>query len=159
MIGDFLVWFRSRTGREQLLLKLAALIILGGGGLLFAYQSVSSYRAAAAMELASAAQLRDDISKLKTLEAGATAAPLPTSDGSIRGIVVAAAGQFGLNSARIEPDGPTGIRTSFEPANAQNVYRWLDAVERAGLVVSRIVLVRAGEGDVVEAGATIGSRR
>lgn len=150
-------WFRSRTAREQLLLTLAAFIVLGGGGLLLSYQAVASYRATAAVDLASAIQLRDDLLKLKTLEGSVAASPAPASDGSVRGVVVAAASQFGLMPTRIEPDGPTGIRTAFEPANAQRVYQWVDAVERAGLVVSRIVLVRAGEGDVVEAGATIAS--
>jgi type II secretory pathway component PulM len=158
MIVGFLSWFRSRTGREQLLLKFAALVIIGGGGLLFAYQAASSYRATAAADLASAVQLRDDLARLKTLEGSAAAVPVPASDGSVRGVATAVAGRLGLNAARIEPEGPTGVRMSFDPANAQTIYQWLDAVERAGLVVSRIILARAGEGDIVEASATIASR-
>lgn len=158
MIDSFTTWFKSRTAREQLLLSAAAMIILGGGALLVAYQAASSYRASAAADLAAALQMRDDLTRLKSLEGGQASAPLPNSDGSVRGIVVAAASQFGLAPARIEPDGPTGIRTSFEPASAQSVYQWVDAVERGGLVVSRIELVRAGEGDIVQAGATIVSK-
>ena len=154
----FVAWFNARTGREQLLLKVAAVLILGGGGLLMAYQTIASYRETSGADLASAMQIRDDLAKLKTLAAIAPSAPVPANDGSVRGIVAAAASQNGLTPARIEPDGPTGIRTAFQPANAQNVYQWLDTVERAGLVVSRIALVRVGEGDIVEAGATIASR-
>lgn len=151
-------WFNSRTGREQLLLKVAAVLIIGGGGLLMAYQAIASYRATSAADLASAMQIREDLTKLRTLAAVAPSAPVPANDGSVRGIVTAVASQNGLTPARIEPDGPTGIRTTFQPANARNVYQWLDTVERAGLVVSRIALVRTGEGDIVEAGATISSR-
>lgn len=158
MSNGFISWFNSRTGREQLLLKAAAFIVIGGGALTFAYQAASSYRETSAADLSSALQMRDDLARLKSREGGAAATPLPASDGSVRGIVVATASQFGLSPARIEPDGPTGIRTTFEPANAQSVYQWVDTVERAGLVVSRISLVRAGEGDIVEAGATIASR-
>jgi len=158
MIDGFLAWFNSRTGREQLMLKAAAFIILGGSALLVAYQTAASYRATAAADLASALQMRDDLARLKTLASVAPIAPVPANDGSVRGIVAAVAGQVGLTPARIEPDGPTGIRTTFQPANAQNVYQWLDTVERAGLIVSSIALVRAGEGDIVEAGATIVSR-
>lgn len=158
MSTGFISWFNARTGREQMLLKSAAFIIVGGGALLFAYQAASAYRETASADLSSALQMRDDLARLKSLAGGAAATPVPASDGSVRGIVVAAASQFGLSPARIEPDGPTGIRTTFEPTNAQSVYQWLDTVERAGLVVSRISLVRAGEGDIVEAGATITSR-
>ncbi len=157
-MDGFVAWFNARTGREQLLLKVAAVLILGGGGLLMAYQAIASYRETSGADLASAMQIRDDLAKLKTLAAIAPSAPVPANDGSVRGIVAAVASQNGLTPARIEPDGPTGIRTTFQPANAQNVYQWLDTVERAGLVVSRIALVRAGEGDIVEAGATIASR-
>lgn len=158
MIDGFLSWFRSRTGREQLLLKFAGLVIIGGGGLLFAYQAASSYSATATADLASAVQLRDDLARLKTLEGSEAAVPVPASDGSVRGVATAVAGRLGLNAARIEPEGPTGVRMSFDPANAHTIYQWLDAVERAGLVVSRIVLTRAGEGDIVETTATIASR-
>lgn len=155
---SFLAWFNSRTTREQILLKVATFIIIGGGLLLVSYQAASSYRDTARADLDSALQMRDDLTRLKSMAGAAPAAPIPTNDGSVRGIVVAAASQFGLSPARVEPDGPTGIRTTFEPTNAQNVYQWLDSVERAGLVVSRVSLVRAGEGDTVEAGATIASR-
>lgn len=158
MSNSFISWFNSRTGREQLLLKSAAFIIIGGGALLVAYQAAASYREASSADLSSALQMRDDLARLKSLGGAAAATPVPANDGSVRGIVVVIASQFGLSPARIEPDGPTGIRTTFEPANAQAVYQWLDTVERAGLVVSRISLVRAGEGDIVEAGATITSR-
>jgi len=157
-MSELLAWFSARTAREQFLLKAAAFIILGGGALLASYQGASSYRTSSAAELASALQMRDDLAKLKSLEGIAPAAPVPSNDGSVRGIVVAASGQYGLVPARIEPDGPTGVRTAFEPANAQNVFQWIDTVERAGLVVSRIALVRAGEGDVVQAEATVASR-
>ena len=158
MSSGFTTWFNSRTGREQLLLKSAAFIIIGGGVLSFAYQAAAAYRETSSADLSSALQMREDLSRLKSLEGAAAAAPVSTNDGSVRGIVVAAASQFGLSPARIEPDGPTSLRTAFEPANAQAVYQWLDTVERAGLVVTRITLVRVGEGDLVEAGATITSR-
>ena len=103
MIDSFTTWFKSRTAREQLLLSAAAMIILGGGALLVAYQAASSYRASAAADLAAALQMRDDLTRLKSLEGGQASAPLPNSDGSVRGIVVAAASQFGLAPARIEP--------------------------------------------------------
>lgn len=157
MSNAFASWFSSRTGREQLLLKAAAFLIIGGA-LLVAYQAASAYRDTASADLSSALQMRDDLARLKSLQGSTAATPVPANDGSVRGIVTAAASQFGLAPARIEPDGPTGLRTTFEPAAAQSVYQWLDTVERAGLVVSRISLVRAGEGDVVEAGATITSR-
>lgn len=158
MSNAFTSWFASRTGREQLLLKAAAFLIIGGGALLVAYQAASAYRDTASADLSSALQMRDDIARLKSLHGSTAATPVPANDGSVRGIVTATASQFGLAPARIEPDGPTSLRTTFEPAAAQSVYQWLDTVERAGLVVSRISLVRAGEGDIVEAGATIGSR-
>lgn len=155
---SFLSWFNSRTAREQVLLKVAAFIIIGGGLLVVSYQAASSYRDTARADLDSALQMRDDLTRLKSMAGVKPAAAVPTSDRSVRGIVVATASQFDLSLARVEPDGPTGIRTMFAPANAQNIYQWLDSVERSGLVVSRISLVRAGEGDTVEAGATIVSR-
>lgn len=158
MSNGLISWFNSRTEREQLILKIAVFVIVVGGVLLFAYQAAAAYRETSSADLSSALQMRDDLARLKSLEGSATATPVPTNDGSVRGIVVAVANQFGLAPARIEPDGPTGIRAAFEPADAKYVYQWLDTVERAGLVVSRISLVRAGEGDIVGAEATIASR-
>ncbi|HOY77131.1 MAG TPA: type II secretion system protein GspM [Hyphomonadaceae bacterium] len=158
-MSDSLVsWFNSRTGREQLFLKVAAFVIVGGGALLFAYQAAAAYRETSSADLSSALQMRDDLARLRSLEGSVAATPVPTSDGSVRGIVVAVANQFGLAPARIEPDGPTSIRATFEPIDAKYVYQWLDTVERAGLIVSRISLVRVGEGDIVGAEATIASR-
>ena len=151
-------WFASRTAREQLLLMLTGIVIVAGGLLMTGWQAASTYRATAAADLASALQLRDDITRLKAFAGSTGAAPVPANDGSVRGIVVAVASHAGLSPASIEPDGPTGIRTAFNSANAQSVFQWVDAVERAGLSVTRITLVRADEGDIVQASATIASR-
>lgn len=81
------------------------------------------------------------------------------SDGTPRGAASAIATQFGLSPSRIEPDGPSGIRISFEPASARSVYGWIDAVERAGFSVNRITIVRAGEGDLVQGDASLSAGR
>lgn len=150
-------WFRSRTVREQLLLQVAAFILIVGGGLFLAWQAASGYRAAAASDLASAQQIRADIAKL-----GATPAPAAApvaSDGTTRGAATAIAAQVGLAPTHVEPEGPTGVRISFGPSASSSVYAWVEGVERSGLVVTRIALVRAGAGDVVQADASVAVRR
>lgn len=151
-------WFASRTSREKLLLQVCAflVVILGGGWV--AFGSAFGFRSQAADDLASAIQLRNDVARLEHVMAASGSVQLPESDGTARGIAVAAASQFGLSPTQIEPAGPTGVHTAFAPASSLSFYRWVDAVERAGLVVTHIVLVRAGDGDVVRADATIGMR-
>lgn len=159
MIGAVTSWFRSRTPREQLLMQVAVFIIVIGGGLTWGYQTANAYRAEAASDLASAAQLRDDVARLAALNAGPVAVTPATSDGTPRGAATAIAAQFGLAPSAIEPDGPTGLRISFAPAPSHAIYSWVDAVERSGLVVTRLSIVRAGEGDLVQGDASLSARK
>jgi type II secretory pathway component PulM len=150
-------WFRSRTAREQLLLQAGAFILIVGGGLFWGWQTASAYRASAAADLAIAQQIRADIARLDATPTPA-AAPI-ASDGTPRGAATAIAAQVGLAPTHIEPEGPTAVRISFGSAPSASVYAWIDAVERAGLVVTRIALVRAGPGDLVQADASVAARR
>lgn len=159
MIGAASSWFASRAPREKLLLQIAAVLALAAA-LWFGWQTASSYRTATAADLASAVQLRDDVARLRAIPPDDAGQVAPAaSDGTPRGAAVAIAAQFGLSPARIEPDGPSGIRISFQPASAHNVYAWIDAIERAGFPVSRITIVRAGEGDLVQGDASLAAGR
>lgn len=152
-------WFASRTPREQLLLQAGAAIGCLAA-LWFGWQAAGSYRAAAAADLASAMQLRDDVARLHAASTGVAGQVTPAlSDGTPRGAAAAIAAQFGLSPTRIEPDGPSGIRISFQPASALSVYGWIDAIERAGFSVNRIAIVRAGAGDLVQGDASLTARR
>lgn len=156
-MGAFATWLRSRTAREQLLLQLGAFVLIVGGGLFLGWQSANAFRGSAASDLASAQQLRADVARL---ESSTTAAPpTVTSDGTPRGAATAIASAVGLAPTHVEPEGPTGVRISFGPAASSGVYAWVDAVERAGFVVTRIAMVRAGSGDVVQADASVTARR
>lgn len=159
MIGALTSWFHTRTPRERVLLQIAAFIVVIGGSLTWGYQTASAYRATAAADLASATQLRDDVARLAALSAGPSAVTPVDSDGTPRGVATAVATQFGLAPSAIEPDGPTGVRISFAPAPSHAIYSWVDAIERAGLVVSRLSIVRAGVGDVVQSDATLSARK
>jgi type II secretory pathway component PulM len=156
MMGQLASWFSSRTQREQLLLQ-AGVAIAILAALWLGWQTAAGYRASAAADLASAMQLRDDVARLRAVPVAARqTAP---SDGTARGAVTAIATQFNLSPSRIEPDGPTAVRISFQPSASQNLYAWINAVERAGFAVSRITIIRAGEGDVVQADASVSARR
>ncbi len=151
-------WFASRAPREQILLQAGAAVALLAA-LWFSWQAASGYRAAAAADLASAMQLRDDVARLRAIPVAAAQAASATSDGTPRGAAIAIATQFGLSPSRVEPDGPNAVRISFQPAASQGLYAWIDAVERAGFAVSRIAIIRAGEGDLVQADASVAARR
>ena len=159
MIAELLNWFRSRTAREQVLLQLAAFVCIGIGGAFLFYQAASGFRSSATAELAGASALRSDVSRLSALLAKTPTAAPPPSDGTVRGIVSATAAHWGLGVAGLEPAGPTAIRVRFEPAAASAVLQWVDTAEHAGLLVTRVSLVRAGEGDLVRADATVGTRQ
>ncbi len=158
-MGALASWFASRTPREQLLLQVGVLVALLGL-FWFGWQAANSYRTAAAADLASAVQLRDDVARLRTAPTDGAGQVAPAaSDGTPRGAAAAIAAQFGLSPTRIEPDGPTGVRISFQPAASRSIYGWIDAVERAGFAVTRITIVRAGEGDLVQGDASLAARR
>ena len=156
-MGALAAWFRSRTAREQLLLQLAAFIVIVGGGLFWGWHAAAAFRDSAASDLASAQQLRADIGRLEEASVP-TAAPV-ASDGTPRGAATAIAAQVGLSPTYVEPEGPTGVRIAFGPSASSSVYAWVNAVERSGLVVTRIAMVRAGAGDVVLADASVAVRR
>lgn len=159
MIGPLATWFRGRTAREQLLLQACAFLLIVGGGLTFGFQTANAYRAEAATDLASAVQLRDDVSRVAALGATAGADAPVASDGTARGAATAVAEQLGLALSSISPDGPTGVRVTFSPASAGAIYAWIDAVERTGFEVTALSLVRAGAGDVVQGDARVSARK
>ncbi len=159
MIKVAVFWFRSRTAREQMLLQAAVSLVIVGGGLTWGYQAASTFRVEAASDLSGAVQLRDDVARLASIGATPSAVVPAASDGTARGAATAIASQFGLAPSAIEPDGPTGIRVSFTPAPSRAIYEWVDAIERSGLVVTRLSIVRAGEGDIVQSDASLSARK
>lgn len=158
MMGQLAPWFATRTPREQLLLQ-AGVVIAILAALWLGWQTAAGYRASAAADLASAMQLRDDAARLRAIPAAVGHVTPAASDGTPRGAATAVASQFGLSPSRIEPDGPNAVRISFQSAASQNLYAWIDAVERAGFAVSRIAIIRAGEDDLVQADASVAARR
>lgn len=151
MMKALSTWFVARSSRERLLLRAMVVLVLGVGAPLLAWRAAADYRGEGRRALDAALQLQADAGLLAALQASPSAVAPIESDGTARGMAVAAAAQVGLTLSRIEPDGPSGVLASFEPASAIAVYRWIDTMERGGMVVTGVVMVRAGEGDVVGA--------
>lgn len=155
MIGALASWFRNLSGREQVLLLVAAYLLVGAGGGFIAYRSATQFRADAAADLASAGALAADVARLAAEPVAADMQPVQ-SDGTLRGLVMATAAQVGLKPSRIEPAGPTALLLAFEPAPAAAVLDWISRAEQNGLLATRVVLVRSGDGDIVTSDVTIG---
>jgi len=147
MMAWLMSWWRQRTGRERLLLQVAAALIVALLPVAL-FAGASRYREAAAAELHAATKLGADIQWMRDH------APLVTAqeaEGGLRGAAIASAQQAGLTIARLEPAGPDRLRVAFAPANSVSIYRWLDAVGRRGVFVARTAITRRGDGDDVEA--------
>ena len=158
MMQTLLNWLRGRTARERLLLTTALIVVFVVCLPFLAWRAASQYRTSGEREREAAMALQADTRKLAALQSSPDAAPAVESDGTARGVAMAAASQLGLKISGIEPDGPTGVQTTFEPASAIAVYKWIDILERQGLVVTGVLMVRAGEGDVVAAQARASPR-
>ncbi len=158
MIAMLQAWVQGLTARERLLLAIALLLVVLGGGGLLAFQSAKSYRERAAADLSAAEDLRADVARLADARRR-TPATIASSDATPRGIANAAMAQFGLTPAQVEPDGPTGVRISLQPADGQLVYQWVEALQQSGLTVSKLHLVRSGEGGLVTTDASLDLRR
>lgn len=144
-------WFSSLSARERLLIQAAAALLFGVLAPFLIYRAADAFAERADRALTAAHALERDEKRLEELvAASATAAPAPPN-ASPRDLATATAQKAGLQISRIEPDGPTGVQVMFQPASALAVYRWIDGVEHSGLQVTRVVMVRAGEGDVVAA--------
>lgn len=115
-----------------------------------AFQAASAFRAGAAADLASAQAVAAQVKRLEANRAQAGPA-LPQNDGSLQGLAFAAAQAHGLTIARVEPAGPERVKVIFEPAPSSLAYRWFDALVRRGVNVTRSVITRAGDGDLVTA--------
>jgi type II secretory pathway component PulM len=151
-------WFDTRTAREQMLLKALLFVVLVIALPFWAWRAAADYRTEGARDLDAAMALRSDAAKLAGILATPNAAPPVDFDGTARGLASAMAAQTGLSLLRLSPDGPTGVQAVFEPASAIAVYKWIDGVERAGMAVTSVVMVRAGEGDLVSAQARLAPR-
>lgn len=142
-------WFRGRSRRERMLIQGVVCLLVLAGGPLWAWSAAKTFRDDAARDLAAAIALQQDQIRLAGLQKSApTQAPI-ASDGTPRGLALALATQTGLKVARIEADGPQGFSAAFDAASAVAVYRWIDGMERAGVAVTSVTMMRAGQGDVV----------
>jgi general secretion pathway protein M len=147
MIAVLTAWWRQRTGRERLLIQIAAaLVALMIPMLLFA--GAVRFKEAAEAELAAAQSVAKDVQWLAEQAPRVTVAEV---EGGLQGAAIAAAEQSGVAIARIELSGPDRLRVVFVPANSLAIYRWIDAVGRRGGFVVRSAIVRRGDGDEVEA--------
>jgi type II secretory pathway component PulM len=144
-----LAWWRERTSREQLLLRIAAVLIFAIVLPLLAYQAAAQYRSDAADNLAAAQRIERDVARLAA--AGPPPAPIPGGEGGVRALAMAHAQAEGLTIARIEPRSAGRFLFVFEPAHSRRAYRWIDAMARAGAAVRRTSLVRTGEDGSVAA--------
>jgi type II secretory pathway component PulM len=148
MIAAAMQWWRTRTSREQTLLKVAALLLIAGLGPMAALQSVSRFRQDAASDLARAEATAGMVAAMKTQNAGPA---LPPYDGSLRGLVIAAAGAVQLPAPVVEPLGVEHVRVAFAPSPSASVYAWLTTMAMQGAAINKSAMVRAGETGLVTA--------
>jgi type II secretory pathway component PulM len=142
-------WWRARTPREQLLVRIAAILIFLICIPAWAYLGASAYRAEAAARLETARQVESQVALLAAADQGAAATP--SDDPSLRGRLLAAAQTVGLTVSRVEASGPDGVRVAFEPADSVLVYRWVAIVGRSGAYVARSTIVRVDDSELVTA--------
>ncbi|MGE0597329.1 MAG: type II secretion system protein GspM [Hyphomonadaceae bacterium] len=151
MIAHLASWWRARTARERMLLQGAALFVLALLLPLASYNAALRFRAAAAAELSSAAEVRANVARLAEAAGTEASSDFPGTDGTLRGLAMAAAEAEGMVVSRIDQAGPDRVRLSVAPVSSLAIYRWIDAVSRRGAFVSQTALVRSGEGDLVTA--------
>lgn len=147
MIAALLPWWRARTLSERRLLLVAGLLLFVGVIPALAYQSAVSYRREAAADLARAERTAVLLVQVK----GAAAATLPQNDGSLRGLILAAATASQLPAPAIEPIGTDRLRVAFPAAPSQAVFAWLSVMAQHGALVVKSTMVRAGQGGLVTA--------
>jgi len=143
-------WWRARTGREQRLVQLAAILVFAILVPVWAYLAASAFRTAAAAEFASAQRIEEQVETLVAASRDQAAAP-QGDDGSVRGRALAAAQAVGLTPARVEGIDPERVRIAFEPADSLAIYRWIEAVGAGGALVSQSAIVRVNDSDLVSA--------
>jgi len=143
-------WWRARTGREQLILRVGAGVIALALVPVWAYVTAASFRRDAAADLASARLIETQVARLAEASR-AQGAPMADADPSVRGRALAAAEATGLEPARIEPAGPERVRIAFQPADSLSVYRWIDQVGRRGAYVARTSITRIQDSEQVQA--------
>ncbi|MBI1338679.1 hypothetical protein GC169_00500 [bacterium] len=152
-------WFERRSSREKRLIGalVGAAVLIAAP--LAAFRVASDYRAEGERRLQSAVALLRDADALAALGPGGEAPVALNAGGSIQSAATAAASEAGLVLSRVEPAGPDAVRISIAPASALGVFEWVSAVQSSGGEITRIVLVRAGDGDLVSTDATVTRRR
>jgi type II secretory pathway component PulM len=147
MWAQFEQWWRARTGRERLLLRGAAILILAVLTPLWAYLAAGDFRADAAARLASAREVAAQVDRIAA--AAQTRAAMPA--GSLATRLQTLAQASGLAIARIEPRGEESARIAFEPADSLLLYRWMDQVGRGGDFIASSAIIRVANSDLVQA--------
>ncbi|MEZ5995730.1 MAG: type II secretion system protein GspM [Hyphomonadaceae bacterium] len=147
MMMQLAAWWRARTDRERSLIRVAAILIFAIMAPLWAFASASAFRQSAAAEFANAQRIGAQIQQLQEIaraQGGEEAA-----GGSLRERVLATAQGKGLNVARLETAGQDRVRVTFEAADSNAVYAWIQAVGGAGAAVERAAIDRVGDSDQV----------
>ena len=139
MTGGFLLWWRERSRREQVLLAiLAALFALVVAWLVVVRplgDRLSAARERHGAAVVALAEAKDRAAAIARLERERPAALA----GAVEQEVTQAASAAGFQLSRIEPDGPNRVTQAIEAARPQALFAWVSEMETArGLVVERL---------------------
>jgi type II secretory pathway component PulM len=152
------VWVSALSARERLLIQVALLLLVGVLAPFLIYRTAEGFAESAHRKLGAAQSLERDAAELERLTLTSASTAPPSTGATPRDIASDMASMSGLVLSHVEPDGPAGVQLGFQPASALAVYRWIDGAERSGLQVTRVVMVRAGDGDLVSAQVRASSR-
>jgi len=141
-------WWRARTGREQLVMQGAMLLIIAVLVPAWLFLSASDFRRDSAAELASMRQVELQVAQLAETSAAQSNAP-QGGDASLNGRVLAAAEAAGLRPAQIAASAGNSVRVSFEPADSVAVYRWIAMMGAGGAHVTRTAMSRVADSEMV----------
>jgi type II secretory pathway component PulM len=139
-------WWRARSSRERLLMRGAAVLALAVLAPSWAYLAADRYRAEGAVRVQEASQIANQVEDLERIGAAAG-----RPDASLQEKLLAAAGAHGLSPPRFEAAAPERVTVVFAASDANLVQRWMGDAAMRGVLMTRTVIVRVGESNLVDA--------
>lgn len=145
MMASITPWWNQRSGREQLLLALAAALLAALLGWALILRPLADARTAAQAE---ARLAQAQLAQARALAAAIRARPTPPA-GPVHELIGRRLAEAGLSPSRLEAQGPGQALVDIAAINGRLLIGWAAALEqRDGLVVDELEATRNADQSV-----------
>jgi general secretion pathway protein M len=149
MMAIILPWWRDRSGREQVMLLVMAVLLVVTIGWLGILRPLAAARATAAERLATTESALGDVKAMTVAIRAAEVRTRPASNTPVIERIGSRATEAGLTTERLTSDGDGRVSLRVPAVKPAILLRWIADIEaRDGIIADRVAITRNGDATV-----------